>query len=479
MDYTGYTYDDFLKAAQESGLYGNFSQYDLSLAQQNPAAGMEILAAKQAWSRATTEQERLQANAAAEQVRSRYGSYLGGRDGSEYNPFGSNGGVSGTQTSFGNMGGQGYGGSPYDADIQRLYQQQLAYQPYQNNMQAPTYQNRYDADINQQLYGLINRPDFSYDPSTDPLYSQYRKQYIREGQRATQDALGAAAAASGGIPSSYAVTAASQAGDYYAAQLNDKIPELYQIAYNKYMNDFEMDRQRLAALQGQEQYDYAKYLDQLGQYNTDREFDYNSYMDQYNMLANNLATAQGLGQTDYARYLDGLDQQYRMLQNQYDMAQLAASAGDLSYLQSLGIDTSNWWTLNGPRASGSGGGGGYRRSSGSDSEDGVLATMIAMGDDVAAYDYLASQGYTNTVYNRMAELYEQYKNGTVEEPVTPTAPENGFRPAQLERIEYWTQILLQIPDPQARYQRLLALSNEPGFTQEMMDVLYGAVKNWN
>ena len=80
-------------------------------------------------------------------------------------------------------------------------------------------------------------PTFSYDVEDDPVYAAYRKQYAREGSRATQDALGTAASATGGIPSSYAAAAASQAGDYYASQLSDKVPELYQQAYNRYLGE--------------------------------------------------------------------------------------------------------------------------------------------------------------------------------------------------------------------------------------------------
>lgn len=37
-----YTYDDFQKAMQSSGLGGQFSDADLKLAQQNPDAGMSL-----------------------------------------------------------------------------------------------------------------------------------------------------------------------------------------------------------------------------------------------------------------------------------------------------------------------------------------------------------------------------------------------------------------------------------------------------
>lgn len=115
---------------------------------------------------------------------------------------------------------------------------------------------------------------FSYDPAADPAWQAYQKQYAREGQRAIQDTLGQYAAMTGGAPSSYAVSAATQAGDYYAAQLTDKLPQLYNDAYNRYLQDY----QRMLGLSQEYgalgQTDYNRYLDQLGQYNTDRNFQY-------------------------------------------------------------------------------------------------------------------------------------------------------------------------------------------------------------
>lgn len=219
----------------------------------------------------------------------------------------------------------------------------LDYQPYEwSGGPAPTYNNRYDAQINSLLNGINNYGPFSYDPETDPLYSSYKKQYTREGKRATEDAIGAAAAASGGIPSSYAVTAATQAGDYYAAQMADKVPELYQIAYNKYLQDFTQELQKLSATQGQEQYDYAKYLDQLSQYNTERNFDYNVWSDRYNQLANNLSSVATLSDNEYSRYMDKINLDNAYNNQAWQQAQLKAEYGDLSGLNSLGVDTSNY-----------------------------------------------------------------------------------------------------------------------------------------
>ena len=205
----------------------------------------------------------------------------------------------------------------------------------------------------------MNREDFSYDPATDPLYQNYRKQYTREGQRATEDALGAASAASGGLPSSYASTAAGQAGNYYAAQMTDKIPELYQLAYNQYLNDYNMQLSDLGVVQGAEQSDYDKYLNQLSQYNTDRNFDYNAWRDQYNMINNNLQTALGMSDSEYNRYLndlnqyntdrnfaynqllDEIDSQTREREEALNNAILAGQYGDYSYLNDMGINTDN------------------------------------------------------------------------------------------------------------------------------------------
>lgn len=196
-----YKYDDFLKAATDAG-FGeqSFSSADWNLAKSNPDAGMSILNAKRDWVAAKTDADRAKANQRAEQIRSAYGNYTGGTDGGNY-----------------------YLEKPSP----------IQYSPQDE------------------------KPSFSYDVESDPVYSAYKKQYLREGDRAMKNALGAASAATGGIPSSYAVTAASQAGDYYASQLSDKVPELYQQAYNRYLND-------------------------LSQWNADRSFGYGQYMDEIN-----------------------------------------------------------------------------------------------------------------------------------------------------------------------------------------------------
>ena len=225
-----YTYDDFLKAYNQSGI--GFSDADMQLAQKNPNAGMGLIDAKVRWNQAKTAAERAKYNQQAEAIRSLYGGYLGGDDGFGYTPV----------------------DSPND-------------------------------------YVAPEKPTFSYDLESDPVWQAYKKQYTREGQRATQDALGTTAASTGGIPSSYATAAATQAGDYYAAQMTDKVPELYQQAYNRYLNE-------------------------LSQWNADRSFGYGQYIDELNTQIANRQEA---------------------LQN----ALYGAQIGDYSKLEDLGFDISN------------------------------------------------------------------------------------------------------------------------------------------
>ena len=342
-----YTYDQFRQAAQNSGLLGEFSDADLSLAQRNPDAGMSLLSYKNDYRNATTDAERELANLGAEGIRRSYGSYTGGSDVGQYylEPMSPN--------MFEYPDAPSFTGGSNAGTVSDLYDQMLNYGDFEYGP-APEYNNRWDETITDLIDQILNNPDFSYDPATDPLYQNYRQQYTREGQRATADALGIAAA-SGGLPSSYAQTAANQASNYYAAQMTDMIPQLYQLAYDRYLNDYNMMLSDLGVVQGQEENDYNKYLTDINQYNTDREFDYGAWLDRYNILSNNLQTGQSLDDIEFERYLAQL-QQYntdrdfayaQFLDEIHDqtadfetlvgMSEMAAQYGDYRGLQNLGI----------------------------------------------------------------------------------------------------------------------------------------------
>ena len=194
-----YTYQDFETAAQKAGLYNSFSKEDLALAQQHPDAGMSLLSAKRDYNQAQTPEAQALAHAAANAIRSSYGGYTGNAAGLEY-----------------------YADPKLTRQITGVLDTMDSAPPFQYGRE-----NEYLAALNR----VANPTSFRYSTKTDPLYGQYRKTYLREGQRATQNALAQASAATGGRPSSYAVSAATQAGDYYASQLSDKVADLYQMAY--------------------------------------------------------------------------------------------------------------------------------------------------------------------------------------------------------------------------------------------------------
>ncbi|MEG1562885.1 MAG: hypothetical protein RR365_04040 [Bacteroides sp.] len=145
--------------------------------------------------------------------------------------------------------------------------------------EAPEWSSKYSAQIDELTQALLGREDFSYNKDTDPLYTQYKDSYTREGNRAMQDTIGQVAARTGGLASSYATTAGTQANDYYMSQLADKVPELQQLAYSMFNDDGDRQLQNIQLLMALEEGDYEKYADLLAQYNTDRNFDYGVYSD--------------------------------------------------------------------------------------------------------------------------------------------------------------------------------------------------------
>lgn len=293
-----YSYDDFLSAATSSGLLGEFSQADLETAKKYPEFGLSILSLKRDYHDAATDEQKLLANEAANQLRSSYGNYMGGSDGGSY-------------YSQGKIPGQ----------IDAILDQINNYGSFTFDQEAPVYDNQYAEQQQALLDAILNREDFSWSKETDPQWSSYKKSYLREGDRATANALAQASVASGGRASTAAITAATQAGDYYATQLNDIIPTLYQQAYDRYLNEYSMMLQDLGAVNTQEQLDYAKYLDQLTQYNTDRNFAYDTYLGDFNILQGQLSSLQGQDDVDYGRFMDRINLGIQRDETEYQRGQ--------------------------------------------------------------------------------------------------------------------------------------------------------------
>jgi len=191
----------------------------------------------------------------------------------------------------------GYSGGTDGSDYIKLPDKVFEYTEPQ-----PTYESKYNPQMDALLNEILNREDFSYDVASDPLYQQYAQMYNREGDRVMRDTMAEAAAGAGGM-NSYAMTAAMQAGNYYNSQLNDKIPELYQLAYDMYLADKESKVQDLGILQSLDETQYNRYRDTMSDWKDDRNFAYDMYRD-------NVADAQWNKTFDYNSFVNDRDFAY-------------------------------------------------------------------------------------------------------------------------------------------------------------------------
>lgn len=304
-----YTYDDFMKAANDSGLANSFDDNDLSIAQKYPEFGLGMLSLRKDLNGAQTDEQKLLVNEAMNQLRKNYGTYWTGDQGNRSYAASRGSQIQGALDDIGSYG---------------------AFE-YRNN-------NEYQKLLDR----VINKEDFTYDPLTDPIFSSYKKVYNREGDRAAKNALATAAAATGGRASSWATTAAQQANNYYAGKLADAIPQLRSAALEEYNNRF------------------AQLLQSLNAMDTERSQDFAEYQDRFNQLQQRLTDLRAQDDTDYSRYLDMLNAEYQRERDVVDDQQKAFENA-LNVYQLTGQVTgplADYLSGLTPAAAGGGGGGG-------------------------------------------------------------------------------------------------------------------------
>lgn len=212
-----YTYDNVIEEARKAGVLDKFTDADHSTAQKNADYGMSLVGLMKDANNATTETQRLLAMETMNQLRKSYG----------------------TTGAITDAAGSSFAGT------QRLVAPEVGGTLASSD--PTTYQTVLD--------DIVNQKEFTYDPETDPIYAAYAKAYRREGRRASENALAQAAAMTGGRPSSYAISAAQQAGNYYASQLADMIPTLRQNAKAEYDGELSTKYDILNALQAKKQDD--------------------------------------------------------------------------------------------------------------------------------------------------------------------------------------------------------------------------------
>ena len=125
----------------------------------------------------------------------------------------------------------------------------------------------------------LNREAFSCDPTGDGLFGQYRDQYMTGGRMAMEDTMGKAAALTGGYGNSYAQAVGQQAYQSYMQQLGEMVPELYQLAYEKYQKAGQDLKDRYGLLQEERDSAYRLYQEQLSRHESQKEDLYKKYQD--------------------------------------------------------------------------------------------------------------------------------------------------------------------------------------------------------
>lgn len=127
---------------------------------------------------------------------------------------------------------------------------------------VPSTTSRSDA-MNLLLSDLQKPSSFTYDPQSDPLYKNYKEQAERSAKNVSEDVMAQAAAMTGGMPSSYAVSAASQAASRQMQQADNMIPELYRLALDKYNAERSDKYKQLGVLMDLDNTEYNRGRDAL------------------------------------------------------------------------------------------------------------------------------------------------------------------------------------------------------------------------
>lgn len=151
----------------------------------------------------------------------------------------------------------------------------------------------YGESLKAALDRINNREKFTYDLNGDALYQQYKDQYINQGRLAMQDTMGQAAAMTGGYGNSYAATVGNQAYQGYLQKLNDVVPELYNLALNKYSLEGQELKDQYALLKDQYNTEYGQHRDKVGDWNAEAARLSDKYYNESNL--------------DYSRYADNRD----------------------------------------------------------------------------------------------------------------------------------------------------------------------------
>ena len=259
-----------------------------------------------------------------------------------------------------------------------------------------------------------NRPEFSYDFNADALYQQYKDKYIQQGKMAMADAIGQASAMTGGYGNSYAATVGNQAYQSHLQNLNDIIPELYQMAYDRYNQEGQDLLNTISMLRGERDFDYGvwgdKYnrlVDAMNYANTDYYNGatlYGSEQDRGNNIAQNEY------QNEFAKWQENTDNE--QWQKTYDLSERELKMAEEAWeLQKSGYSSSGGSSGGtGGSSGGSSGGstGGTSSGGGSGIPSGIEKKASEFTSNTALASYLDGMVGNGLTQSQADQLYAQY-----------------------------------------------------------------------
>ena len=331
------------------------------------------------------------------------------------------------------------------------------------NSMPGAYQSQWQDEINKYMDQYINRDPFSYDFNSDALYQMYKDQYIQQGQMAMMDTMGQAAAMTGGYGNSYAQTVGQQVYNQQLAQLNNIIPELYQMAYGKYRDEGQDMLNAYNMYMDRENMDYGRYQDDLsnwwreteyltGRADTEYERDYNSQWDSYT--------------SEYNSYWDNYEKEYQegrdAIDDQQEYRDWLTGAIGSGYeptdedLAKAGMTKEQAAALKNAYTTGSKGNGNGNGNGPAEWDNGKLTTsqvkMLQQALGVTADGKWGDESFNAAGGMTADEALKAYQRGELgTKPGGPDNPTGGLNDARKDAIYDWLEGVLTNPNLSASF----------------------------
>ena len=203
---------------------------------------------------------------------------------------------------------------------------QQALQNLQNlqNSKPQGYNSQYAGQLDSILQQIQGQQPFKYEFNTDAMFRTLADRYTQDAKQASMNAMGQAAALTGGYGNTAAQMAGQQAYQEQIRGLYDRGMELQQQAYDRYQ-DQQADRYRQAQLlQGMDETAYGRSRDELGDWERERDYQTQRYDTEdergYNRYRDDLNYYTQLAQIENADYRSEQERQeaIRQFQAQYD-----------------------------------------------------------------------------------------------------------------------------------------------------------------